>query len=90
MKLAAHIAHLPAQVKVLLGTTRLTLDQVARLDRGAMVLLEARITDPVRGTVGSTDAFVGTVVADHGNFGVKIERNLVVTVEESNQEEDTV
>ena len=75
------VATLRVRVKVLLGTTRIPLDMVSRLERGTIVLLPDRVTDPVRGYAGPIQVFTGQVVSDHGNFAVKLGRNLLESVE---------
>jgi flagellar motor switch protein FliM len=75
-RLVRRIANLPVAVKVVLGTTTLSLSQVAQLQRGSTVILGQRVTEPVAGTVGRQPILLGHVYAQSGHYAVKIARLL--------------
>jgi flagellar motor switch protein FliM len=63
-------------IKVLLGRTALALEQVARVQRGTIILLDTTVRDPVTAYVGETPVFEGDVWARQGRFAVRVTRTL--------------
>jgi flagellar motor switch protein FliM len=77
---------LPIPLKVILGSTRLPLEQVAHLERGTTVLLDSTLSDPVRGMVGETEVLAGEVYTQYGRFAVRVNRILATPVEAGEKE----
>lgn len=63
-------------IKVLLGRTQLALEQVARVQRGSIILLDTTVHDPATAYAGDTPVFEGDVWAQQGRFAVRITRTL--------------
>jgi flagellar motor switch protein FliN/FliY len=81
VKLPPRLAGIPVHLKVLLGRTKLSLEQVAHLQRGTTVLLDTTLDDPVSGYVGDMEMVSGRVYALHGRFAVRVERVLTRAVD---------
>ncbi len=57
-----------------LGSARMTVGELMELRRGATVLLEQTVNDPVRVYTGSIEVCQGTVYAQRGHYAVSVEK----------------
>ena len=66
------LAHVDAELSIVIGRTRRSIDELLRVRRGSIIELEHRTGDPVEVVANGTTIARGDIVAIDGELGVRI------------------
>ncbi len=64
-----------------LGSARMSVGELMELRRGATILLEQTVNDPVQVYAGSVEVCQGTVYAQRGHYAIRVETLNLMAVE---------